>query len=261
MSASISKLFGLIVLGSVAVASGFALLGHTRTAVAAVAGPPVPVLVELFTSEGCSSCPPADALLARLDARQPVPGAQVIVLSEHVTYWNSLGWRDPYSSDAMTRRQQQYAAHFGLDEVYTPQVVVDGATELVGSDERGLTKAIAKAASEPKSTLAIDSAELLNGSVHFTMHSGSATHVEVVAALAQDSAESSVSRGENGGRTLHHVAVVRDLQSLGKDAADGRELTLKLPANQPTGPLRLVAFLVDQRTGRVSAAAVRELGR
>jgi hypothetical protein len=234
--------------------------------VPAVPVPAVPVLVELFTSEGCSSCPPADALLARLDAQQPVPGAQVIALSEHVTYWNSLGWRDPFSSEAMTQRQQQYASHFGLGEVYTPQVVVDGAAELVGSDERGLTRAIAKAAGQPKAALTIEHAEVANGVVRFTLKSKSSTgefgaHVKVFAAIAQDSAEAAVSRGENGGRTLHHVAVVRSLEAMGKGSADGRELTLKLPANQVESSLRLVAFLVDQRSGRVSSAAVQELGR
>ena len=118
--------------------------------VAAAGGEPVPVLVELFTSEGCSSCPPADALLAKLDAAQPVAGARVIVLSEHVTYWNSLGWRDPFSSDAMTERQHQYADRFGLSDVYTPQAVVDGAAELVGSDGRAMLQAITKAAATAK---------------------------------------------------------------------------------------------------------------
>src|SRR5271166_5943636 len=109
----------------------------------------VPVLAELFTSEGCSSCPPADALLMKLDKMQPVAGAQIIVLSEHVDYWNSLGWKDPFSSPQFSRRQADYARLLG-SEVYTPQLVIDGRVQLNGSDGRDIQAAIARAAAKPK---------------------------------------------------------------------------------------------------------------
>jgi hypothetical protein len=224
-----------------------------------------PVLVELFTSEGCSSCPPADALLARLDKTQFVPGAQAIVLSEHVTYWDQLGWRDRFSQEAITERQREYAARFGLNDVYTPQMVVDGAAELVGSDERGLTAVVKKAASEPKVELKIEKVEWSGETLRFAVSGSADAKAELMAALAEDAAETAVARGENAGHTLKHVAVVTVLADLGKaevgkGVAEGKTLTLKAPHGSAEKAMRLVVFLVDRHNGHVLGVAQKLIG-
>jgi hypothetical protein len=221
-----------------------------------------PVLVELFTSEGCSDCPPADALLARLDSAQPVPGAQIIVLSEHVTYWNHEGWRDPFSFDDMDLRQDMYVKQFGLDGGYTPQIIVDGAQQMVGNNGPAVTAAVTRAASSEKREIEIENAHLGNGGLEFSVRSSGAHGASVVAAVAQDATQSEVARGENKGRTLHHVAVVRILREFGSNAADGRSLRLSgsILSNSGNTPLRLVVFLVDHKNGHVIGATEQELG-
>src|SRR5215470_15527324 len=126
-----------------------------------------PVLVELFTSEGCSDCPAADRLLEQLDQSQPVPGAQIIVLSEHVDYWDRLGWKDPFSAHFFSERQEEYARRFRLDSVYTPQMVVDGEAEFVGSNGRQALAAVGAAARTKKAA------------VRLTHRSGNLVRVEV----------------------------------------------------------------------------------
>ncbi len=225
----------------------------------------VPVLVELFTSEGCSDCPPADALLAKLDATQPIAGAQAIVLSEHVTYWNHQGWNDPFSFDAMTERQESYQRHFGLDSSYTPQMVVDGSEQFVGSNARALVAAVEKEVNKPKQSLAIAEAKWNDGAAQFSIHADVPPGTKLIAALAADATHSEVARGENAGRTLHHIAVVRVMKEFAADVADGRQL--KLPGgplsrkDEATGSVRLVVFLVESKTGHILGAAEQTLQR
>jgi hypothetical protein len=229
----------------------------------AAPSPRRPVLVELFTSEGCSDCPPADALLARLDATQFVPDAQAIVLSEHVTYWDHQGWRDPFSLEELTARQEQYVRRFGLDSSYTPQMVVDGAAQFVGNDPRALSRALATAAAAPKKALTIENAHSANGVIQFSVHGPADSGARLVAVLAADATHSEVSQGENAGRTLHHVAVVRVIKEFDERALDGRPLEIVNPGQPPgqksPGAFRLVVFLADHKTGKVEAAAEQTL--
>jgi len=210
---------------------------------------PNPVLVELFTSEGCSDCPPADALLEQLDT-QGFPGAQVIVLSEHVTYWNHQGWTDPFSFDEIDLRQQAYVRQFGLDSPATPEFVVDGAMQVAGAIAPALAGFITLAAAAPKIQIEIGNAHRAdNGAVEFTVHTATAAKGTLVAVIAENATHSEVSHGENAGRTLHHVAVVRVIKEFGSSATDGRTLELSgvnvLRAEKDGEPLRLVVFLVS----------------
>ncbi len=224
-----------------------------------------PVLVELFTSEGCSDCPPADKLLEQLDKTQPVPGTQAIVLSEHVTYWNRQGWTDPFSMDEVTDRQQDYGRRFNLNDVYTPQMVVDGAIQFVGSDGAALQRALTAESSKPGSTLAIGDARWKGGIAYFSVHGAATPGTKLFAALAADATHSEVARGENAGRTLYHVAVVRAMADFNADAVDGRELRIPGRAlaskEESKGPVRLVVWLTDRKTGHVLGAAEQTISR
>ncbi len=223
---------------------------------AAAENPLPPVLVELFTSEGCSSCPPADRLLEELDRQQLVPEAHVIVLSEHVDYWNHLGWTDPWSSRAFSNRQEFYARLFATSGPYTPEMVVDGAAEFVGSDGRAAVAAIRTAAKKQKPPMRIK------------LSAGGAIRVEVdpapdgknrkgivYLAFAEDAGVSNVLRGENRGHTLHHVAIVRELRQVGSFGdRSGYVTEVAPPATPAPDARRVVAFVQDANNGRVWSA-------
>lgn len=231
---------------------------------------PVPVVVELFTSEGCSSCPPADEVLAGLEKTQPVPGALVVPLAYHVDYWDELGWPDPFAAPAFTSRQHTYAVR---GRMYTPQAVVDGRTELVGSNARGLQHAIEQAALEthvPVQIAVRSSAETIEASVHVGQlprgpSGGSASDAVVLVAVTQARATVAVPRGENAGRTLRHTAVVRQLESAGTVPFAGGDarVSIRIPYNAPRAELRVVAFvqrvadhvILGSATRRVTADA------
>jgi hypothetical protein len=221
---------------------------------------PTAVFAELFTSEGCSSCPPADRLLESLD-KQPVANVELILLSEHVDYWNYLGWQDPYSSPLFSARQQKYSERLGAS-VYTPQMVIDGQIQALGSDRDEVLKAIAKAAQSPKLPMSVQA----GSSIHVEANSGGA-NAELYIVLAANHARSQVLRGENGGHVLTHVAVAESITRIGKWEGSGpaaRDFAIPpvskqhVPAALP-GETRVIAILADPRTGRILGAAQTKL--
>ena len=224
-----------------------------------------PVLVELFTSEGCSDCPPADAILTKLDAEQFVQGAQAIVLSEHVTYWNHQGWNDLFSITEADQRQDEYVQQFKLPSPATPEFVVDGAAQVAGADPRKLMEEIANAATAPKLAVQINAHRSTDGSIDFTVKADPGLKASLVAAVAENATQSAISGGENAGGTLHNVAVVRVLKEFGSNAADGRPLKLSggrlLKAEKDGEPIRLVVFLVNHSNGHVVAVGEQTLAQ
>lgn len=236
---------------------------------AALAGPgagagATPVVVELFTSEGCSSCPPADRLLAQLEAKQPVPGVRIVPLSFHVDYWNRLGWTDPFSNHEFSERQDAYAHASSSSRVYTPQMIVNGSAEFVGSDESRALAAIVAAARAPHAEVRLMPEAHGDGSIGLEIHVGKGKAVEgrqpvVFLALTQGGLRSNVKSGENSGRLLEHIAVVRSLTSLGAVPVSGEaHFTRRIdPGSLRTpgsGPLHVVVFLQDPQTLRISGA-------
>ncbi len=171
------------------------------------------VIVELFTSEGCSSCPPADALLRRVNLKQTSAGQLIVGISEHVTYWNHLGWKDPFSAAEFTDRQEVYASRLSPEGPYTPQMVVNGRDQFVGSDAGALQKALGDETRRAHLDLSILSTTLTSSGldVKFSVASDMSKRLDIFAVVTDDADRSSVLRGENGGRLLQHVSVARSL--------------------------------------------------
>ena len=235
--------------------------GATDTAVR------VPVVLELFTSEGCSSCPPADAFLARLEEQQPIPGAEIIALEEHVDYWDHQGWTDPFSSAQWTQRQESYAAGFGDHGVYTPELVVNGRSGFVGSHESYAYRAIASAMSQPRTRISLalvksekrDQAHL-KVDVEKLEGAEPGDVAEVWLAITENALHSAVLGGENSGRDLHHAAVLRWLHKAG--TANGNaaatftgDAELKFDSAWKRTNLRVVAFVQEKRSRHILGAA------
>ena len=237
-----------------------ALLGSVLAAQPPAPQARVPVIVELFTSEGCSSCPPADNVISRLERFEPVPGVDVIVLGEHVDYWDHLGWKDRFSSPLFTARQQDYGEALHLQTVYTPQIVVNGTTEVLGSDEKAVVQAIGLVARAPRAAVSMK----FNGAdmVAFEVRQlpPPTKTADLFLAVTEGNIETSVQQGENAGRRLHHAPVVRTLTSLGqldtrKNGAYNATARLMLNPAWNRANLRLVLFVEDHATRRILGAA------
>ena len=233
----------------------------------------VPVVVELFTSEGCSSCPPADALLAQLESQQPVPKTQIIALEEHVDYWNNDGWMDPFSNREWTLRQQDYAGTLKNRNPYTPQMIVDGRTEFVGGNDRAAVQAIEKAAAEPKAQVTLSVAPSSKAGIEQAIVSVDQLTApnhndkpEVWLAVTESGLHSAVSAGENAGSELHHASVVRTFHkvasiNLNKETSFSGTTTVHLDSSWKLQNVRIVVFVQEQKSRQILGAAATRIGQ
>jgi len=215
-----------------------------------------PVVVELFSSEGCSSCPPAETFLRDFASRSRGAGVP-LVLEYHVDYWNYLGWTDPFSRPEFTERQTAYAKAFGDGRLYTPEIVVQGRSALPSRSAATLEERIRREAAEPRADVVVS---LRDGMAHVHVSHAKATPedaVDVLLAVAESGLRSEVRAGENRGETLVHAPVVRRLVTLGavtSGAFDGGARLDVDPAWQPRN-VRLVALVQGRRSRRILGAA------
>ena len=239
--------------------------GNAQSAQAAPSTDCHPILVELFTSEGCSSCPPADDFVQKLDTLQPVDGAQLIVLSEHVTYWDHDGWKDANSSPALTDRQSAYVHVMGLPTPYTPQIIVDGAKEMRINDAQQVEKLFQQAVATPKTPVRLSAVGIDKGTpgllrAHVETDANTAkSSADVFVAIALDHVDSQVLRGENGGKRLTHVAVVQQITKVGKlqkGKTFAEDVQVKLKPGTDLSGIRVVAFVQEPGPGQLLGATL-----
>lgn len=221
---------------------------------------PTAVVVELFTSEGCSSCPAADQLLARLDKAQPVPQAGIIALEEHVDYWDQQGWRDPFSAHFYTLRQQGYARALAADDVYTPQMVVDGRAAFSGGDATHALREIRRAAALPHASVSLRRKDDSTVALTVDRIPAGTKSVEIILAVIEDALSNDVLRGENAGRRLSHAGVARSLVSVAsfdarKSPSYVTDAPLHLLPEWNRKNLRVIGFLQDRDSRRILGAA------
>jgi hypothetical protein len=218
-------------------------------------------IVELFTSEGCSSCPPADALLRQINLKQTNAGQLIVGISEHVTYWNNLGWRDPYSLPVFTERQSVYASRLSAEGSYTPQMVLNGRDQFVGSNGGALQHALLDDSRRGHLDLSILSSNRTPSGmdVMFSLKQPVAKPLDIIVVLTDDADRSNVLRGENGGRLLQHVAVARSLIRVATVKGDSEQsVHLPLPDGlqvDSNSGHHLILFAQEPHQGAILGAA------
>ena len=218
------------------------------------------IVVELFTSEGCSSCPSADALLSELSMQPTAEGVELILLGEHVEYWNRLGWQDRFSAPAFTQRQYDYVHQLHLATAYTPQVVVDGRFQALGSNATALRRMISEAARITKpARVSLELAE--QGRLHISVNVPTDKKLEVWIAVTEDNLTTNVRAGENDGRLLKHAAVTRELRQVGTTFDGLFEKTVKLPEKPDwkRADLRALVLVQEPNAGPILGAAAISL--
>ena len=212
-----------------------------------------PILLELFTAEGCASCPPADELISAVDRLQPIPNADLIVLSEHVTYWDHSS-KDRFASTTLNNRQLGYSQLLKLEGVYTPQLIIDGKYECVGGNGPEAKRLILEALKQDKPLLELN-ANRINGKIKTNVSFFGLNGATILVAIAEDNAETKITKGENSGKTLKHTAVVRALHTIGTAEGLRTDRTVELPMPPIASSFRIVAFIQDSKTGHILAAA------
>jgi hypothetical protein len=255
----------ILLLSLVAAMSGVALDKATAARQQATHAMRIPVVVELFTSEGCSSCPPADQLLGKLETEQPIKNVEIVALEQHVDYWNNGGWIDPFSSDSATIRQNAYAGAIGNGNVYTPQMVVDGQNEFVGSREGQARGAIEQAGNRKKTEVTVTPGrQQADGTQTFqikvsSLPNSSGGAPDIWMAITEKGLHSAVKNGENAGKELHHAAVVRKMKRLGAAKESGEisfssEERVKFDRLWKRENTRVVVFVQEKKSKKILGA-------
>jgi hypothetical protein len=246
------KTYKILILAGLLVASALSFAAFKSSRKAKTINGNGFAVVELFTSEGCSSCPPADELVAKILKEDQ--NKEVYILAYHVDYWNHLGWKDPFSSAQYSDRQRHYAQLLRLEGVYTPQIVVNGRTEFVGSNDGNLRNAIrlglAKAGNDE---LTLNKANIEGGQLKLQYQTKGTANRELVIAIVQKAAQTNVKSGENGGHVLSHVNIVRALNTIDLKQQSGNA-AVKLPQGYNAQGYEVIGFLQNTATGEILSA-------